>query len=387
VAGRLRACCQAGDDPASRAEVARMGGDEFTVLLPAMVGGDEAVALARRLLTTFAPPFSLGTHDVFVTPSIGIAVSPADGEDVETLLTHADTAMYEAKNQGGNGYQLYSRSMNTTALQRLTLENDLRRALERDEFVLHYQPILDTASGVIVGAEALVRWRHPTLGLLMPGEFIAIAEENGLIVSVGEWVLRTACAQNRAWQRAGLPPIRVVVNLSGRQLRQGTLTETVRAALAASELEPRWLGLELTESMLMDRQHEGVAALQALRSMGLRLSIDDFGTGYSSLSYLKHFPVDTLKIDRCFVRDLTTVPDDAAITSAIVAMAHALDLKVVAEGVETEEHLTFLRSQGCDEVQGHLLGRPVPAERFAEWLARPRPTSRISRRAAAGRMA
>ncbi len=390
VAGRLRACCQDGDPAAragARAEVARMGGDEFTIILPAMVEGDEAVALARRILTTFAPHFSLGVHEVFVTPSIGIAVFPDDGDDVETLLTHADTAMYEAKDQGGNGYQLYSRSMNETALQRLTLENDLRRALERDEFVLHYQPILDTVSGAIVGAEALVRWRHPTLGLLMPGEFIAIAEENGLIVSVGDWVLRAACAQNRAWQRAGLPPIRVGVNLSGRQLRQGTLTETVCAALEASELEPRWLGLELTESLLMERQHECAAALHALRSMGLRLSIDDFGTGYSSLSYLKHFPVDTLKIDRCFVRDLNTVPDDAAITSAIIAMAHALDLKVVAEGVETEEHLTFLRSQGCDEVQGHLLGRPVPAERFAEWLARPRAASRSARRAAAGRIA
>jgi diguanylate cyclase (GGDEF)-like protein len=384
VATRLRQCCTAGDDLifAERGEVARMGGDEFTVLLPAMGEPEEAVALARRILATFAPPFTLGSHEVFVTPSIGISVSPGDGEDSETLIAHADAAMYEAKNQGGNGYQLYSRSMHTSALQRLTLENDLRRALERDELLLHYQPIVDSETGAIVGAEALVRWRHPTLGLLMPGEFIAVAEENGLIVPLGDWVLRTACAQNRGWQRAGLPPIRVVVNLSGRQLRQGTLTETVRAALDASGLEPRWLGLELTESMLMDRHHEGVAALQALRAMGLRLSIDDFGTGYSSLSYLKHFPVDTLKIDRCFVRDLTTVPDDAAITSAIIAMAHALDLRVVAEGVESEEHLTFLRSQGCDEVQGHLLGRPVTADRFAEWLARPRAIARSARRTA-----
>jgi diguanylate cyclase (GGDEF)-like protein len=384
VAVRLRECCTTGDDPFfdGRAEVARMGGDEFTVLLPAMAEPEEAVALARRMLAAFAHPFGLGTHEVFVTSSIGIAISPVDGEDSETLIAHADGAMYEAKSQGGNGYQLYSRSMHTSALQRLTLENDLRRALERDELLLHYQPIVDAETRAIVGAEALVRWRHPTLGLLMPGEFIAVAEENGLIVALGDWVLRTACAQNRGWQRAGLPPIRVVVNLSGRQLRQGTLTDTVRAALDASGLEPRWLGLELTESMLMDRQYEGVAALQALRAMGLRLSIDDFGTGYSSLSYLKHFPVDTLKIDRCFVRDLTTVPDDAAITSAIIAMAHALDLRVVAEGVESEEHLTFLRSQGCDEVQGHLLGRAVPPERFAEWLARPRSAPRSSRRTA-----
>ena len=384
VAVRLRQCCSAGDDPlfAGRAEVARMGGDEFTVLLPAMAQPEEAVALARRMLAAFAHAFALGSHEVFVTSSIGIAISPVDGEDSETLIAHADGAMYEAKTQGGNGYQIYSRSMHTSALQRLTLENDLRRALERDELLLHYQPIVDVETHAIVGAEALVRWRHPTLGLLMPGEFIAVAEENGLIVALGDWVLRTACAQNRGWQRAGLPPIRVVVNLSGRQLRQGTLTDTVRAALDASGLEPRWLGLELTESMLVDRRYEGVAALQALRAMGLRLSIDDFGTGYSSLSYLKHFPVDTLKIDRCFVRDLTTVPDDAAITSAIIAMAHALDLRVVAEGVESEEHLTFLRSHGCDEVQGHLLGRPVLPERFAEWLARPRSAARSSRRVA-----
>ncbi|HEU5169220.1 MAG TPA: EAL domain-containing protein [Gemmatimonadales bacterium] len=383
VAGRLRACCEAeesGPGPRARPEVARIGGDEFTVLVGGLPRPEDAVGLARRILAVFAPSFQLGQHDMFTTASVGVAVYPEDGEEVETLLAHADTAMYEAKHQGGNGYQLYSRSMNATALQRLTLENDLRRALERDELVLHYQPIVEAATGVIVGAEALVRWRHPSLGLLLPGEFIAIAEENGLIVPLGEWVLRTACAQNRGWQSAGLPPIRVVVNLSGRQLRQGNLIAGVRDALEAAGLEPEWLGLELTESMLMERQHEGVSALQALRAMGIQLSIDDFGTGYSSLSYLKHFPVDTLKIDRCFVRDLASVPDDAAITAAIIAMAHALDLLVVAEGVETEEHLGFLRAQGCDEVQGHLLGRPVLPERFAEWLARPRPVIRSSRR-------
>jgi EAL domain-containing protein (putative c-di-GMP-specific phosphodiesterase class I) len=208
--------------------------------------------------------------------------------------------------------------------------------------------------------------------LLLPSEFIPIAEENGLIVPLGEWVLRTACAQNRAWQNAGLPPIRVTVNISSRQIRQGTLTTTVRQALEAAGLDPAWLGLELTESVLMERQHEAVTALHRLRGIGVQLSIDDFGTGYSSLSYLKHFPVDTLKIDRTFVRDLMTVPDDAAITAAIIAMAHALELKVVAEGVETHEHLAFLKGQGCDEIQGHLVGRAVTSERFAEWLARSR---------------
>jgi len=316
-----------------------------------------------------------------VTASVGIAVYPTDGEDVETLLTHADTAMYEAKSQGGNGYQVFARAMNATAMQRLTLESDLRRALERDELVLHYQPIVRADTGAMTAAEALVRWQHPSLGLLLPSEFISIAEENGLIVPLGEWVLRTACAQNRAWQNAGFAPIRISVNLSSRQIRQGTLSSTVRGALDAAGLEPRWLGLELTESVLMERQHEAVAALHRLRALGVQLAIDDFGTGYSSLSYLKHFPVDCLKIDRTFVRDLISVPDDAAITAAVIAMAHALDLKVVAEGVETHEHLAFLRGQGCDEVQGHLVGRAVPADRFAEWLARGRPGTRLARHA------
>jgi diguanylate cyclase (GGDEF)-like protein len=385
VGERLQACCSRDDDRGrplvGGSDVARLGGDEFTVLLAGLDDADDAVGLARRILATLAPSIPLGTQEVFITASIGIAMYPVDGEDVETLLAHADTAMYEAKSQGGNGYQIFFRAMNATAMQRLTLETDLRRALERQEMVLHYQPIVRADTGAITGAEALVRWQHPALGLLFPSEFIGIAEENGLIVPLGEWVLRTACAQNRAWQDAGFAPIRVAVNLSSRQIRQGTLATTVRAALEAAGLEPRWLGLEITESVLMERQHEAVAALHRLRALGLQLSIDDFGTGYSSLSYLKHFPVDSLKIDRSFVRDLISVPDDAAITSAVIAMAHALELKVVAEGVETHEHLAFLRGQGCDEVQGHLVGRAVPAERFAEFLARGRPGTRLARRA------
>jgi diguanylate cyclase (GGDEF)-like protein len=378
VADRLHCCCaeaaheREGGPAARGTAVARLGGDEFTVLLPAIEDAEEAPALARRILSAFAAPIQLGMHEVFMTSSIGIALYPADGDDVEMLLAHADTAMYEAKKQGGNGYQVFARAMSASALQRLTLEADLRRALERDELLLHYQPIVHAGSGAIAGAEALVRWQHPGLGLLLPSEFIPIAEENGLIVPLGEWVLRTACAQNRAWQNSGLPPIRVTVNISSRQIRQGTLTTTVRQALEAAGLDPAWLGLELTESVLMERQHEAVTALHRLRGIGVQLSIDDFGTGYSSLSYLKHFPVDTLKIDRTFVRDLMTVPDDAAITAAIIAMAHALELKVVAEGVETHEHLAFLKGQGCDEIQGHLVGRAVTSERFAEWLARSR---------------
>ena len=378
VAERVHSCCaeaaneRDGGSASGGTAVARLGGDEFTVLLPSVDDPEEATALARRILSAFVAPIQLGPHEVFVTCSIGIALYPTDGDDVEMLLAHADTAMYEAKKQGGNGYQVFARAMSASALQRLTLEADLRRALERDELLLHYQPIVHAATGAIAGAEALVRWQHPSLGLLLPSEFIPIAEENGLIVPLGEWVLRSACAQNRAWQDAGFAPIRVTVNISSRQIRQGTLSATVGQALHAAGLDPAWLGLELTESVLMERQHEAVTALHRLRGIGVQLSIDDFGTGYSSLSYLKHFPVDTLKIDRSFVRDLMTVPDDAAITAAIIAMAHALELKVVAEGVETHEHLAFLRGQGCDEIQGHLVGRAVSAERFAEWLAHSR---------------
>jgi EAL domain-containing protein (putative c-di-GMP-specific phosphodiesterase class I) len=327
---------------------------------------------------------------VFINASIGIALYPEDGEDIDTLLMHADTAMYKAKDQGGGSYQTYSRSMNATALQRLTLENDLRRALEREEFEVHYQPIVDARTGATVSAEALVRWRHPEHGLLLPSEFIALAEENGLIVALGEWVMRSACTQNRAWQDAGLPPIRVVVNLSSRQLVRG-IPETVSRILGQSRLEARYLGLELTESVLVKHQKEGTDTLHALRAMGLHLSVDDFGTGYSSFSYLKHFPLDTLKVDRCFVRDITSDPDDAAITTAMIAMGHALGLKVVAEGVETAGQQALLRKQGCDEMQGYLFSRPIPAARFQEYLegeparvSRP-PAARGARRVSASR--
>ena len=258
--------------------------------------------------------------------------------------------------------------MNASALQRLTLEQSLRRALERQEFEVHYQPIVEARSGRPVAAEALVRWRHPDMGLLLPSEFVPLAEENGLIVPLGEWVLQRACLQNRAWQTQGLPPVRVVVNLSGRQLRRG-MTETVSRILQATGLEARYLGLELTESALVNHQKEGADVLHALRAMGLHLSVDDFGTGYSSFSYLKHFPLDTLKIDRSFVREITTDPDDAAITTAIIALGHALGLRVVGEGVETAAHHAVLRRQGCDEVQGYHFSRPIPGDRFAVYLA------------------
>src|SRR5215204_4221441 len=377
VASRLRGCCREREDEVGPAvttiapEVARLGGDEFTVLMPGLLDTQDAGKLARRILSSFAQPVRVGTHEIFVNASIGIAIYPYDGEDIDTLLMHADTAMYKAKEQGGSSYQTYSKSMTTTAVQRMTLENDLRRALERNELEVHYQPIVDTHTNTVVAAEALLRWRHPELGLLLPSEFIPIAEENGFIVPMGEWVLQNACLQNRAWQDAGLPRIRVSVNLSSRQLKR-TLTETVGRALQISGLEPRYLSLELTESVLVNHHREGSDALHALRAMGLHLAVDDFGTGYSSFSYLKHFPLDILKIDRSFIREIALQPDDAAISTAIIAMGHALGLRVIAEGVETDAHLTLLQKQGCDEVQGYLLGRPVPADRFVEHLTRKR---------------
>ncbi|MDQ3208693.1 MAG: EAL domain-containing protein [Gemmatimonadota bacterium] len=377
VASRLRSCCREREDEVGPAfatlapEVARLGGDEFTVIMPGLNDPQDAAKLARRIISSFAHPIRVGTHEIFINASIGIAIYPFDGEDLDTLLMHADTAMYKAKEQGGNSYQTYSKSMTTTALQRLTLENDLRRALDRNEFEVHFQPIVDAYTGTVVGAEALLRWRHPELGLLLPSEFIPIAEENGLIVPMGEWILQAACVQNRAWQDAGLPRIRVGVNLSSRQLKR-RLTDTVSRALQLSGLEPRYLSLELTESVLVNHHKEGTEALHALRAMGIHLAVDDFGTGYSSFSYLKHFPLDTLKIDRSFIREIAIHPDDAAITTAIIAMGHALGLRVIAEGVETEAHLSLLQKQGCDEIQGYLVGRPVPAERFEEHLARKR---------------
>jgi diguanylate cyclase (GGDEF)-like protein len=387
VALRLRASCRDREDeiaPAqdASADVARLGGDEFTVLMPGLTRPDDAAKLARRILSSLAHPVPLAGQEIFVTASIGIALYPDDGEDLETLLMHADTAMYKAKEQGGNSYQTYSRTMNARALQRFTLENALRRALERAEFELHYQPIVDGRSGATAGAEALVRWRHPELGLLLPSEFVPLAEENGLIVPLGEWVLEEACRQNLAWQEAGLPPIRVVVNLSSRQLRR-TLPDVVARTLQTTGLESRFLGLELTESLLVKHHREDTDTLQALRAMGLHLAVDDFGTGYSSFSYLKHLPLDALKIDRSFIREVTISPDDAAITTAIIAMAHALELRVVAEGIETEAQRAVLRAQGCDDMQGYLFSRPVPAEALAAFLAKapvqPRGARRLKR--------
>ncbi len=365
VAHRIRCCVQA---RAPRAEVARLGGDEFTVIVPDLADVAAATQLAAHLLDTFNTPFALDGHEVFISASIGIAVFPTDGLDLESLLKNADLAMYQAKRRGRNNVQLFATSMETSANRRLTLEGELRRAIELEEFSLWYQPVIELKSGKVASAEALVRWHHPTDGLILPAEFIPLCEETGLINVLGEWILRTACNQNRGWERAGLASIPVAINLSGQQLRGGGAVELVRQVLADAELDPRRLVLELTESTLMEGVGDARTVLPALAALGVGLAIDDFGTGYSSLSYLKHFPVNTIKIDKSFIRDVTSDPNDAAITSAIVAMGHALDLRVVAEGVETEAQVELLRKLGCDMIQGHRVSHPLTADEFATYL-------------------
>ncbi|HQU15580.1 MAG: hypothetical protein B7Z66_00850 [Chromatiales bacterium 21-64-14] len=363
VAQRLTACVRKGDI------VGRLGGDEFTVIVEGVASAQEAALIAQKVLVVLAEPFMLDSREVFVTASIGIALYPFDGGDHGTLLKNADVAMYRAKDYGRNNYQFYTAEMSARAMERLELENDLRRALERNEFLLHYQPQVHLASGEIIGLEALIRWHHPDLGMVPPADFIQPAEETGLIVPIGEWVLFSACQQARAWQDAGHQRVRVAVNLSGRQLKQRDLVDTVRGVLSDTGLDPKWLELELTESSIMQNDKLTRSTLWELHDMGVRLSIDDFGTGYSSLSYLKRFPIDTLKIDRSFVRDITTDPDDAAIATAIIAMAHNLKLDVVAEGVETVEQRQFLQDRGCDAIQGYLVSRPVPAAMLDQMLA------------------
>jgi len=361
VAERLVSCVREDDT------VARLGGDEFTIMLPEIQYIQDAATVAQKILDAFTQPFFLDGHELFIGTSIGIALYPFN-EDLNLLLRDADIAMYEVKQQGGNNYQFYTTEMNTASLRRLSLEGALRRALERGEFVLHYQPQFDLVRNEIVGAEALIRWRHPDLGLLGPMEFIPLAEENGLIIPIGEWALRAACAQNRAWQLAGLPSLRMSVNLSVRQFYQKDLVDTVSRILEQTGLDSRYLELEITESCLMQNTQTTMAMLSEFNRMGVRFAIDDFGTGYSSLAYLKRFPIDTLKIDRSFVCDIGSDPDDAAIVKAIVALTRSLEMRVIAEGVETREQMDFLRAHRCDEIQGYLVSRPLPAEDFAALL-------------------
>ena len=348
--------------------LARLGGDEFTILLTALPQPEDAGRVARRILESLAHPFSIEGHEIFISASIGISIFPSDGSTVEALLKNADTAMYHAKEQGRNNCQFYSSGLNAAAAERLDLENELRRALEREEFVVFYQPKLNIHSRRILGAEALVRWKHPKRGLVPPGVFLNAAIDTGLIRSMDEWVLREACRQVKAWEKAGLPAISISANVSNSLFHGRTLPTTVADALRDSGLNPAQLELELTESIAMRDVEASVTMLEGLRTMGVRLSIDDFGTGYSSLSYLQRFPLSRLKIDQSFVRDLLTNENNVKITRAIIAMAHSLNLSVLAEGVETEGQLAKLREEGCDEVQGYLFSRPVCAEDFEKLL-------------------
>ena len=362
VAALFTACMREDDT------VARLGGDEFVVILASMASEDEAWMVSQKILKLMTEPFTIEAHELFVTCSIGIALYPKDGDDAKTLLQSADGALYLAKNKGRNNAQFCTAEMNAKALERLTLESELRQAINRQEFLLHYQPRVDMVSGEITGMEALVRWQHPVQGLLYPTKFIPVAEESGLIVPLGEWVLRTACEQNKAWQLAGLKPVSIAVNLSARQFKQQDLVELVSSILQETELDPSYLELELTESMVMQNVEAAIATLTQFKVIGVKLSIDDFGIGYSSLNYLKHFPIGFLKIDQSFVRDITTNRDDAIIAKIIISMAHDLGLRVIAEGVETEEQKSFLCSHRCDEMQGYFFSMPLPAEEFETLL-------------------
>jgi diguanylate cyclase (GGDEF)-like protein len=366
VADRLRAQLREGDS------LARVGGDEFVVMIENYGNSIAVSACAQRLVEQLSAPYLLGKKDCHVTVSIGISTFPADGSDSQSLIKAADVAMYRAKETGRNNYQFYLPSMNIHTLERLELESDLRRALERGEFLLHYQPKVEVASGLITGVEALLRWKHPLRGLVPPLDFIPLAEETGLIVPIGEWVLATACARNKAWQGRGLPKLSVAVNLSARQFADTMLLANLTRIIHDSGLDPSLLELEITESVVMSNAECAVSVLEKLKSTGVQIAIDDFGTGYSSLAYLKRFPIDILKIDRSFIRDIPADSGDMKITRAIIAMAHSLRLKVVAEGVETAEQLKFLRSQSCDAAQGYFLYRPLQEEELADVLKRNR---------------
>lgn len=364
IANRLVECVRATDT------VCRQGGDEFVILLAEIGQPQDAAHVAETLRTALSIPHMIGGHELHISLSIGISVFPDDGADVATLMQNADTAMYHAKASGRNNYQFFRADMNTRAVRRLLVENSLRRALKQGEFLLHYQPKIDLASGRITGAEALIRWQDPDLGLIHPAQFVPIAEDNGLIVPVGRWVLREACRQVQAWLDAGLPAVPVSVNISAVEFRHEGFVDGVALILKETGLAPHYLELELTESILMHDAESSASVLGALKAMGVQLAIDDFGTGYSSLSYLKRFPIDTLKIDQSFVRDIVSDADDATIVDAVIGMGRNLHQRVIAEGVETHEQLVFLQNRQCDEGQGFHFSRPVSAEDFASLLVR-----------------
>ena len=364
VTERLRACIRQGDT------LARQGGDEFILVLPEITEPAIAGRVAEHLLQALRAPFAVQEHLLHVNASIGISIYPVDAADPPTLIRFADNAMYQAKEAGRAGYVFFTSELNVQVSELFTLGNDLRRALEREEFVLHYQPQIDLNTRQLIGAEALIRWQHPKRGLIPPITFIPIAEETGLINAIGEWTLRTACAQNRRWQAAGLPTMPVAVNLSAKQWLQPHLENQVIDALQAAGLAPRWLELEITESLLMRDTEKMIETMHRLQVSGVQFAVDDFGIGYSSLSYLKRFPINRLKIDQSFVRDIPVDPDDTAIATAIIQMGKSLRLNVVAEGVESTEQLDFLRERGCDAAQGYYFSKPLPAEAFVQYYKR-----------------
>ncbi|WP_279041915.1 putative bifunctional diguanylate cyclase/phosphodiesterase [Brevibacillus borstelensis] len=362
AAERIQKCIE------GKYSVARFGGDEFVIMLSEIDHVNTVMRISSSLIAEMSQPFFINGHELFTTVSIGVSLFPKDGTDPQTLIKLADVAMYKAKRLGGNHYQLYKEEMNTLTPERLALENALHHALERNELELYYQPQIETKTGRIVGMEALIRWNHPEQGVISPGVFIPLAEETGLIIPIGEWVLETACRQNKSWQEAGAPKVRVAVNLSAAQFYQEEIVDKVKSVLETSGLAAECLELEITESIAMHSVDRVIETFRELHKVGIQVSMDDFGTGYSSLSYLKHFPIKRLKIDQSFIRGIPSRADDAAIASSIIVMAHSLGLQVLGEGVETEEQRQFLAERGCDEMQGYLFSKPVPAKQAEELL-------------------
>jgi predicted signal transduction protein with EAL and GGDEF domain len=361
VATRLQSCVREGDT------VSRIGGDEFVVLLREI--DEEGVAsVSEKLLMSLATPFNLNGQEISTYASIGIALYPQHATDIDVLMKDADAAMYNAKENGRNNYKFFKPEMNFRANQVFLMEKDLRVALDQNQFTLVFQPQVDLATGVICGGEALIRWKHPEKGLISPAEFIPVAEETGQIVPIGEWVLRTACWRLSAWLKQGMPAISIAVNLSIRQLRQPNLAEVIESVLKESELSPEFLELEITEGIMMGDTKTAMQFLTRMHTLGVQLSIDDFGTGFSSLSYLKNLPVNKLKIDQSFVRDIGTDASDAAIIRSIISLGHRLEMRVIAEGVESLEQLDFLRLRGCDEIQGYYFSRPLAADEFLKFV-------------------
>jgi diguanylate cyclase (GGDEF)-like protein/PAS domain S-box-containing protein len=348
--------------------LARQGGDEFILLVQGLDRVEDITKVAENIFSALKEPFKYEGNIFSITVSMGVSIYPNDGEDADTLIKNADIAMYAAKDEGRNNFQLYNASMNESIAKRLRLENKLRKALDNDEFLLHYQPQVDSTSGEVIGIEALVRWQDPKEGLISPGEFIPIAEDTRLIIPIGEWVLRTACAQNKMWQDEGLKQMTMSVNISTHQFTQKDFITTVERILQETKLDPKYLELELTESIIMEGIETTIERLHALKAMGIRLSIDDFGTGYSSLEYLKRMPIDMLKIAQTFVRDITSDPNDVAIASATIQLAKSLQLEVIAEGVETREHLKLLNDLQCTRIQGYLFSKPLPSHEIEKCL-------------------